>query len=191
MQEHSSTPWVPASAGAVCGVLYYFIDSYDCFYCPLARCITVKIVIFLWVSALVNFHKPALRLLRGFVNFYQVSGCKFRYPDGSVGHQMAQGGFRRSGGNRRSHLADLMALLRAELTVPALVTSSASVSACNLYTWPGRNFSKDNGECYSCLLCECNVCTPAHQWMTHISGQDGRLYSWHEHSITDTGRLAT
>ncbi|KAL3130278.1 hypothetical protein ABBQ38_008110 [Trebouxia sp. C0009 RCD-2024] len=143
-------------------------------------------MVYLWVSGLVNVHKPALRLLRGFLNFYQVSGRKFRYPDDSVGHQLAQGGSRQSGGKRRSHLADLMVLLRAELTVPALVTSSATVSACNLYTWPGRNYSKDNGECYSCLLCKCNVCNPADQWLTHISGQDGRLLSWHEHSITDT-----
>lgn len=190
MQERSSTPRLPASVGVVCTVLYYFIGSRDCLCCTVARCVTVAIIVYLWISGLVNVHKPALRLLRGLLNFHQISGRKFRYPEGSVGHQLAQGGSRRSGSNRRCHLANLMVLLRAELTIPALVTSSATVSACNLYTWPGRNYSKDNGECYSCLLCKCNVCNPAHQWLTHISGQDGRLLSWHEHSITNTGRLA-
>lgn len=140
---------------------------------------------------LVDFSRPVLRLLRGVVNFHNVSCCKFQYPDGSVGHLLAQDGFRRSIGKPPNHLADLMVLLRAELFVPTLLTSSATVAACNLYTWPGSNFSKDNGHCYSCLLCKCDVCTPAKQWLTHVSGHNGRLFDWHRHSITNQGRLAS
>ena len=139
---------------------------------------------------LARLSKPALRLLRALINFYGVSGCKLRYPDDSVGRSLAQGGFRQALGKPRSHFADLMVLLRAELTVPDLVTSCVAVAACNLYIWPGSNFSKDNGHCYRCLLCNCDVCTPAKQWLTHVSGHYGRLVEWHRYSMTDTGAPA-
>lgn len=134
--------------------------------------------------------QPALRLLRGFANFYGVSGCKLRYPEGSVGHLLAQGGFRQALRKPRSHFSDLMVLLRAELTVPDLVISCATAAAGNLYTWPSSNFSKDNGHCYRCLLCNCDVCTPAKQWLTHVSGHYGRLIDWHRYSMTDKGAPA-
>ena len=72
-----------------------------------------------------------------------------------------------------------MVLLRAELTVPDLVTSCATMAAGNLDTWPGSNFSKDNGHCYRCMRCHCDVCTPAKQWLTHVSGHDSRLVDQH------------
>lgn len=103
---------------------------------------------------------------------------------------LVQVGFRQAVGKPRDSLSDLLALLRAELTVPDLVTSCVHVPACNLYTWPGNNYTKDNGRCYRCLLCGCDVTTPANQWLTHMSGHYGRLVDWHRYSMTDKGRHA-
>lgn len=184
-----------ASRIAICLVTYYFstASGLSCHTGGL-RFIYITFIIAIEGRAgivyLAQLRKPALRLLRGLVNFYPVSGCKLRYPDGSVGCLLAQGGFRQALGYPRSHFSDLMVLLRAELTVPDLVTSCVTVAACNLYTWPDTNFSKDNGHCYRCLLCNCDVCTPAKQWLTHVSGHYGRLVDWHCYSMTDKGRSA-
>lgn len=143
-----------------------------------------------FVVCLAIFRLPGLRVLRGLANFYNIWGFKHRYPEDSVGCVLVRGGFRQALGKPRDRLSDLLALLRAELTVPDLVTSCVHVPACNLYTWPGDNYSKDNGRCYRCLLCDCDVCTPAKQWLTHVSGHYGRLVDWHRYSMTKEGRHA-
>ena len=176
--------WV-ASRLAVYMCIYYFCDHRRLCYTFITMFIAYKdFACFVRLALLV---KPALRLLRGFANFYGVSGCKLRYPEGSLGRSLAQGGFRQVRGKPRSYLADLMVLLRAESTVPDLITSCVTMAACNLYTWPGSNLSKDNGRCYRCLLCNCDVCTPAKQWLTHVSGHYGRLVDWHRFSMTEKG----
>lgn len=171
--------------------IHYFCDHRGLYWCTITvTTVTIAYKDCACFTRPALLMKPALRLLRGFANFYGVSGCKLRYPDGSVGRSLAIGGFRQALGKPRSHLSDLMVLLRAEFTVPDLITSCVTVAARNLYTWPGSNFSRDNGHCYRCLLCNCDVFTPAKQWLTHISGHYGRLIDWHRYSMTDKGTPA-
>ena len=148
------------------------------------------IILHLFLQCSESICQPTFQLLRGFANYYGITLSNFRYPAGSVGDLLARNGISQSNGKARSRVADLLILLRAEFWVPALVSSPAAVSACNLYTWPSSTLSNNNGVCYRCLLCKCDVCRPAKQWLQHVSGHEDRLSYWHRQTVLDEGAIA-